>query len=406
MMNLVLRRRFRGPASGMAAYFIVSILLDLATVTLTIAQTKDYPQPSNSTLGQISGRVSRSDTGEPVPKAQVALYAADADTGKAAGRERIVRTVQDGRFVFPDLPAGSYGISVWHNGFSEYSRQESNNNDNNNNDQRRFISLKPGQKLENLALRLHPTGVIAGQVSDEDEEAVQDLEVFALWINFEPGGRKQVSAAGRTVTDDLGNFRLPNLPPGPYYVSAGGLVQHPMGAEELKESPTAGMHYRNTFYPGTPSLDEAQSLKVGPELTTNDIRFTVPTERTYSITGKVLSRAGRQALKNAEVSCERVRSRIHVWNRWGNHPARIRFFLQIFFALPGRLHAQREECQPGRAGRSGIRIGSYCGFQCERQYRSRARRGSARNSAGSPGIVSDGKTDHARNIRLRLLPAA
>src|SRR6266853_6776192 len=66
------------------------------------------------------------------------------------------------------------------------------------------------------------------------------------------------------------------------------------------------MHYRNTLYPETPSLDEAQALKVGPELATNDIRFTVPTERTYAITGKVLSGVGRAALKDAEVSCERI----------------------------------------------------------------------------------------------------
>ncbi|MGA6985719.1 MAG: carboxypeptidase-like regulatory domain-containing protein [Terriglobales bacterium] len=269
---------------------------------VTAAQTTDNPQPSKSmsALGQISGHVYRSDTGEPVPKAQVDLYPADPDTAKAAGPERIVRTATDGTFVFPDLPAGTYGVSVWRNGFSEFSPQEQED------DHGQFITLKPGEKLDSLTLRLHPTAVIAGQVSDDDGEAVQGLEVFALRINFQPGARKQVSAAGRTITDDLGNFRLPNLPPGSYLVSAGGLIQHPKGAMGLKQSPTGGAQYRNTFYPGTSSLDEAQVLKVGPELTTNDVRLTVPTEGTYSITGKVLSGAGRPPLKNAEVSCERT----------------------------------------------------------------------------------------------------
>ena len=299
-MNSGLHRRFRQLVFRIATYLIVCIWLGPGHATLAIAQTKDYPQPSKSTPGQISGGVYRSDTGEPLPKAQVELNPADDATVKAAGPERIVRTGPDGTFVFPDLPAGAYGVSVWRSGFSEFSPGEKEH------DGRGFIALKPGQKLENLALRLHPTGVIAGQVSDEDQEPVQDLEVFALRIDFQPGGRKQVSAASRTVTDDLGNFRLPYLPPGSYYVSAGGLIQHPMGAEALKQGPTGGMHYRNTFYPGTPSLDEAQVLKVGPELTTNDVRFTVPTESTYSITGKVLSGAGRPALKDAQVSCARV----------------------------------------------------------------------------------------------------
>jgi hypothetical protein len=99
---------------------------------------------------------------------------------------------------------------------------------------------------------------------------------------------------------------MPNLPPGSYYVSAGGLIQHPMEAVGLKQSPTGGVQYRNTFYPGTSSLDEAQVLKVGPELTTNDIRFTVPTERSYAVTGKVISGVGRPKLKDAEVSCQRA----------------------------------------------------------------------------------------------------
>lgn len=281
-----------------AASLCVIFLLPPATVRAD--QTKDYPHPPKSLLGQISGSVCRSDTGEPVPKAQVELYPADSDTAKAAGPERIVRTGPDGTFVFPDLPAGTFGVSVWRNGFSEFSPQE------NEHDQPGFITLKPGQKLESLVLRLHPTGVIAGQVSDADGEGVQGLRVFALRIDFQPGGRKQVSASTRTVTDDLGNFRMPNLPPGSYYVSAGGLIEHPMEAVGLKQGPAGGMQYRNTFYPGTSSLDEAQVLNVGPELTTNDLRFTVPTERNYAITGKVLVGVERPKLRVAEVSCQRA----------------------------------------------------------------------------------------------------
>jgi hypothetical protein len=292
-MNSHLDRR-----SAHFAFCIVTPLL-LTLATLAAAQTKDYPQPHRSSLGQISGRVSHSDTDEPIPKAQVQLSPADSETSKA-GPERIVRTGPDGTFVFLDLPAGTYGLTVWHNGFSAFPPPEERDG------QGRYITLKPGQKLENLDLRLNPTAVIMGQVSDEDQEPIQGLEVFALRVTFQPGGRKQVSDSGRTVTDDLGNFRLPNLPPGSYYVSAGGLIHESMREFGLKQGPTGGMHYRNTFYPGTPSLDEAQALRIGPDLATNDVHITVPTERTYSITGKVLTGVGQPTLKDAEVSCERV----------------------------------------------------------------------------------------------------
>src|SRR5260370_16853571 len=148
---------------------------DAANARLTLAQTKDDPQASKSSqLGQISGGVYRSDTGEPIPKAQVELYPADSDTAKSLGPERIVRTASDGTFVFPDLPAGSFGVSVWRNGFSEYSRRE------NDGDPRRLITLKPGQKLEDLALRLYPTGLISGQLSSQDQDAVPRLHVSPL----------------------------------------------------------------------------------------------------------------------------------------------------------------------------------------------------------------------------------
>jgi Carboxypeptidase regulatory-like domain len=273
------------------------ILLLLTPVAFPAAQTTDSSKPSKLALGQISGRVCRSDTGEAIPKAEVELYPGDPDTAKAAGAERIVRSGPDGVFVFPDLPAGTYGISVWRNGFSEVLSHDEHG---------QFVSLRPGQRVDSLTLRLRPTGVIAGQVSDEDREAVQGLAVMALRIKFRPGGRKQVSAAGQTVTDDLGNFRIANLQPGSYYVSAGGLIEHPMGATGLKQGPTGGTQYRNTFYPGTPAMDEAQVVKVGPEASANDIRFTVPTEGNYAIKGKVISAEARPALKDAEVSCERV----------------------------------------------------------------------------------------------------
>jgi hypothetical protein len=296
-MNSELNRKSARFIFHTATFLCALLLLISARVA---AQTNDNPQLSKSMLGQISGHVYRSDTGEPVPKAQVEVSPADSDTAKAAGPERIVRTGPDGTFVFPDLPAGTFGVSVWRNGFSEFSPQEAEQ------DEPGWITLKPGEKLKNVALRLHPTGVVAGQVFDEDGEAVQGLEVYTLRINFQPGGRKQVSAFARTVTDDLGNFRMPNIPPGSYYVSAGGLIEYPMGAMGLTQGPTGGVQYRNTFYPGTSSLDEAQVLKVGPALANNDIRFIVPTERNYVVTGKVIPGVHPQTLKDAEVSCERV----------------------------------------------------------------------------------------------------
>ncbi|MFY9562366.1 MAG: carboxypeptidase-like regulatory domain-containing protein [Terriglobales bacterium] len=282
----------------------MSFLGSLAMVAAGAAQTKDYPQASASkaALGQISGHVYRSDTQEPIPKAQVELSAADQETAKAAGPERIVRTGGDGAFVFLDLPAGRYQFEVWRNGFAEFSWQQVADQDNEKTAAERPVSLKPGQKVENVALHLHPAGVIAGQVSDEDRDAVPGLQVFALRIDFIAGGRRRVGAIGRSVTNDLGNFRMPNLPPGSYYVSAGGLIGRPMEEVGLKQGPAGKVQYHNTFYPGTPLLDEAQAVSIGPLAETGNIRFMVHSEKTYTITGKVLP--GGSGRKHADqVDC-------------------------------------------------------------------------------------------------------
>ena len=268
----------------------------LCLIVVAAAQSKDVT--SQSALGQISGHVYRSDTGEPIPKAQVGLWAADEATAQAAGGQRIVRTSADGTFVFFDLPAGTYQIGGWRNGFTEFSWPQ-NEEQAERLHREMSVSLKPGQKLENLALRLHPAGVIAGRITDEEREPVSGVEVYVLFAKFVRGGRRQINAMGRAVTDDLGNFRVANLPPGPYYVRAGGLITQEtrhMQTFGLKEDPAGGMRYHNTYYPGTSSLDEAQVLHVTPE-GTNDIQFTVATERTYTIAGKVL---GKSALERAE----------------------------------------------------------------------------------------------------------
>jgi hypothetical protein len=84
-------------------------------------QMKDTEQQPNSKQSQISGHVYRSDTGEPISKAQVSLDPQDDKTQETAGGSRIVRTGPDGPFVFSGVPPGSYTMNAWRNGFARRS---------------------------------------------------------------------------------------------------------------------------------------------------------------------------------------------------------------------------------------------------------------------------------------------
>ena len=257
------------------------------------AQTNDSSQIAKQPPVQVSGQVVRSDTREPVPKAEVSLDPQDESTSKAARGNRIVRTGTNGSFVFSDLPPGSYALSVWRNGYATFSCQT--------NRDCRQLSLKSGQKVEGIVLLLDPAGVISGHVSDEDDDPVEGIQVYALGINFLPGGRRQIDARSRVVTDDQGSFRIANLPAGFYYVRAGGLIERPMEQVALKQGLGERLQYRDTYYPGTSMLIEATPLEVNPEVEASAIRFSAATEKTYTITGKVVSGGKRAEPKPTEV---------------------------------------------------------------------------------------------------------
>jgi len=257
------------------------------------AQTSDSSQIVKLAPAQVSGQVVRSDTHAPLPKAEVSLYPQDDATSKAAGGTRTVRSGADGNFAFSDLPPGSYALDVWRNGYATFSCET--------NRDCRQLSLKPGQKLDDLALRLDPAGVISGRVFDEDQDPVEGIQVYLLRVTFQPGGRRRIDARSGVVTDDQGSFRIANIPPGSYLVRAGGLIEHPMEQVALKQAHGETLQYRDTYYPGTSMLNEATPLEVDPEAEASGIRFSVVTEKTYTIAGKVVNQGKGGQPKPTEV---------------------------------------------------------------------------------------------------------
>jgi len=271
------------------SYFVVPIAATLylcvchfvvaekaASQTISSAQqsaTKQLP-------GQVSGHVYRIDTGEPVPKAEVSLYPQGKDTGQYAGSTRIVRTSPDGAFAFSGLPAGSYVLEVSRNGFASYSCQV--------NGDCKIFPLNRGQNLDNVVLRITPAAVITGEITDQDQEHVADIEVDAVRVSFSPGGQPALSAPYRGITDDRGVFRISNMLPGTYYIRTGGLIVTPMKQMGLKVGPEGGVQYKYTYYPGTGLFEDAEPIEAKPGSETNNVRISVATEKTYSITGALV----------------------------------------------------------------------------------------------------------------------
>jgi hypothetical protein len=241
-----------------------------AAVSLTAAVTAQNPQlpprdsvqssQSASGTGRITGLVVAVDNGAPVKRARIQLSGAAFATARATATPGdgvasltlsggpVTRMQLEaecdptGHFEFTGVPAGRYSLyAAAQAGFVNSSRTET-------------LELKDGA-TETVLIRLERTAVISGRIVDEYGDPVVRAQVRAL--RRSPfGGPPAMSASA--MTDDLGQYRLFDLRPGLYQVSA--LSSNvPLGGTQ-NARPRSGLV--PTYYPGVASADLAGTIPV------------------------------------------------------------------------------------------------------------------------------------------------
>jgi hypothetical protein len=155
----------------------------------------------------ISGVVSLEGSVSGVRRAQITL-------GGGGRGGRSTTTNDQGQFSFIALPAGRYTLNVSKPGFSSmaYGAKKPGR-------QGTPIQLADGQALNNANIRLPKGGVITGVVVDDVGEPSPNTQVRAFRSVIQNGERTLVSA-GNAQTDDRGIYRMFQLLPGEYLVSA------------------------------------------------------------------------------------------------------------------------------------------------------------------------------------------
>jgi carboxypeptidase family protein len=293
-------------------------------LTLCLGGTLAAPGQPGATKqppAQVSGHVYRSDTGAPVDKAEVGFLPQDAPTSRAAGNSFVARTGPDGAFTMSNLPAGSYAVKAWRVGFTSYGCRGGGNADRESVDCK-LLSVGPGEIAERVDLRLTPAGIIAGMLVDDDQDPVAGVEADVLRLDYLPGGRRQLSLVATAVSDDQGRFRVAGLRPDTYYIRAGGLIRRPREEVPLKEGPSGGLQYRETYYPGTALLDDAQALDVGPGEENSSIRISLATERTYTVWGTIVDPGQDAARRASDVEALKRADAEQTWGPGGVSIAR------------------------------------------------------------------------------------
>jgi hypothetical protein len=255
------RQSLRYPEAAMRCAAFAMTLVVLATT----ARAQQRPGSVDaSDTGVIKGRVVRSDTRQPLRRAQVRLFAPESHA---------VLTDDNGRYEITQLPAGRHTLAASKGGFVQmtYGQRRPHGPG-------RPLTLAAGQVLEDIDFLLPPGGVITGRIADEAGESVVGAEVSVMRFAF-INGTRQLTGVGGARTDDRGEFRIFGLPRGEY------VVQASFGA--AGDLSGVGVGYAPTFYPGTPVHGEAQrvAIKAGEEIA--GITFALSRTRTASVSGVV-----------------------------------------------------------------------------------------------------------------------
>jgi hypothetical protein len=240
--------------------------------------TAPTPHYAAEDLCSVEGRLVNSVTGEPVRRGTLSLLrvkAAGGVPGYAANSDA------DGRFALQNVEPGKYSLTSDRNGFMTawYGADGSFRHST-------LLTLDRGQKLTGVVLKMTPKGVVAGRILDESGEPVSNAVVWLARFQHVQGRKELEPTGGSTFTNDLGEYRVFDVSPGKYYLSARYLPRM-AGLLNLTRAPQDEEEYVTTYFPGTADIASAAPIEVGPGGQIQSANLRLLRLRTVRIKGKV-----------------------------------------------------------------------------------------------------------------------
>jgi protocatechuate 3,4-dioxygenase beta subunit len=269
--------------------------------------------PEPPATGVIAGVVVIADSGHPLDKVRLNL------SGREIRGSRSMQTDDDGRFVFPALPAGLYTLSASRSGYVGVVYGQTQPGAGRSGTP---IQLAEGQKLTDIKMSIPRGGVVTGTVFDEKGRPSVGTSVrVSRWSMS--NGERRLTSAGSSSTDDRGIYRVYGLAPGQYVVhaiprnqtvsvsyiesverieetlarvnvvSGGGVVWTgdsgvSIQVPELPGNDDAREGYAPVYYPSTLDLAAAQAVDVGVSQEKTGIDLNLQQVPLATITGQVL----------------------------------------------------------------------------------------------------------------------
>ena len=188
-------------------------MLNAIVLSLLWLQAQPAATPSQRPTAMIVGRVVDAGTGRPVAGAVVSITGA---TFRSGAPPRLM-TDSQGRFLYRNLAAGSYSLSVSKGGYvtGSYGQRRPEGGS-------QQVELADGERATDVTIPLWKYGTIAGTIVDEAGQPMVGVQVRALQKRI-VAGRQTVRPLGVSLaSDDRGIYRIVNLLPGEYVVNVSG----------------------------------------------------------------------------------------------------------------------------------------------------------------------------------------
>jgi hypothetical protein len=197
--------------------------------------------------GSVAGVVIDGKSGDGVGKAVVILR---HDQGGGIG----AITNSEGKFTLRDVDPGTYVLTVERDGYVVGRGQSPT------------VDVQAGQTASDVKVTLLRTGAISGRILDADGDPISGVGVVVSATRARKDSR---SGRGYATTNDRGEYRVFQIAPGEYRVSAIYAPKNQFDGVRMQRPARAGAAtgseaYPTVFYPGTVDARQAAVVKVEP----------------------------------------------------------------------------------------------------------------------------------------------
>jgi hypothetical protein len=249
-------------------------------------------------VSRIEGIVLNAVGGQPVPGARLALR----PEGIARSTLYLNTSGADGRFFLKDIPPGRYRLTATRQTFidGKFGQRRTLG-------EGTVLDLTSPQTVTNLEIRLTPGAVITGKAVDEKGSPLEGVAVALLQRTYRTDGSVVLSAVITEETDDLGEYRIHDVPPGAYLLLAVAIPRvtlHFRTTTLVDQSDEPDM-FAPTYYPNSIDPSGGSLLQVEAGTHMSGIDFSLTHARPLRISGVVLNHITGEPMAGEDVNLRR-----------------------------------------------------------------------------------------------------